>query len=105
MISSEQEILEKKRLTQKISLKEGSLSGLVDGVGTKFVSPYAISLGASNSQIGLLNAIPTLLGNFFTVINTSSDEESVTKTIDNHEYNFTSNILVCFNHYRLYVLF
>jgi MFS family permease len=53
-----------KEETKKLSVKEGIASGIMDGAGVKYISPYALALGASNVQIGFLTSIPTLLGNF-----------------------------------------
>jgi MFS family permease len=51
-----------KEETKKLSVKEGIAAGVMDGAGVKYISPYALALGASNVQIGFLTSIPTLLG-------------------------------------------
>ena len=43
------------------SIKNGAASAVSAGVGENFVSAYAISLGASNFQLGVLSALPTLM--------------------------------------------
>lgn len=53
-----------KEETKKISVKEGIAAGIMDGAGVKYITPYALAIGASNAQIGFLTSIPTLLGNF-----------------------------------------
>jgi len=53
-----------KEETKKLSVKEGIAAGIMDGAGVKYITPYAIALGASNAQIGFLTSIPTLLGTF-----------------------------------------
>ena len=54
---------ELKEKTKKLSIKEGIASSVMDGAGVKYITPYALALGANNSQIGFLTSIPTLLGN------------------------------------------
>lgn len=53
-----------KKEARKISIKEGSTYGVQDGFGLKYVTPYALAVGSNNFYIGLLNSIPSLLGNF-----------------------------------------
>lgn len=55
----EEEILIKKSLNY--STKDGVFSTVCGATGDNFISPYAVSLGASNLQIGLLSAIPNLI--------------------------------------------
>lgn len=59
-VDDEEKLKEKAR---GISIKEGSAYGLMDGFGLKYISPYALVLGATSSQIALLSSIPGLLGN------------------------------------------
>jgi len=35
----------------------------MDGFGLRYITPYALALGSNNFHIGLLNSIPSLLGN------------------------------------------
>lgn len=35
----------------------------MDGAGSRYITPYALAIGANNTQIGLLTSIPSLLGN------------------------------------------
>ena len=60
-VSVSKEELKKER-TKKLSIKEGSAYSLMDGFGLRYITPYALALGANNSQISLLTSIPTLLG-------------------------------------------
>jgi len=46
----------------RISTAEGMAYGSVQGLGEHFTGPYAVALGASNFQIGLLSSVPTFLG-------------------------------------------
>lgn len=54
---------ELKEKTKKISVREGVASSVMSGSGGSYITPYALALGASNTQIGLLTSIPSLLGN------------------------------------------
>ncbi len=54
---------ELKETTKKISIKEGIAANFMDGAGSRYITPYALAIGASNTQIGLLTSIPSLLGN------------------------------------------
>ena len=56
----EQILIEK---TKKVSVKEACAYSFMDGFGLRYVTPYALSMGATNTQIGLLSSIPGLLGN------------------------------------------
>lgn len=53
-----------KEETKELSVKEGIAAGIMDGAGVKYITPYALAVGANNAQIGFLTSIPTLLGNF-----------------------------------------
>lgn len=55
----EQELIAK---TKKISVKEAAAYGVMDGFGSRYITPYALSVGANNTQIGLLSSVPGLLG-------------------------------------------
>lgn len=57
---TEEQLIEE---TKKISIKEASAYSFMDGFGVRYITPYALALGASNSQIGVLSAIPQLIGN------------------------------------------
>ena len=49
----------------KYSVCDGSANSAMIGVGEQYVSPYAISLNATSSQIGLLSSLPPLAGAIF----------------------------------------
>ncbi len=53
------------RKTQKAQLRhsvsEGNAAALMQGFGTEFISPFALRLGATADQIGLLAALPQLI--------------------------------------------
>lgn len=48
--------------TKKLSIAEGSAYSVMDGFGFRYVTPYALSVGANNTQIGLLSSLPGLFG-------------------------------------------
>lgn len=47
------------------SVKEGSAHSIMAGIGESFVTPFAISIGATSFQIGLLKALPNLASSIF----------------------------------------
>ena len=53
----------KREKAKKIAIIEGSFSSVMDGFGQRYITPYALALGASNFVIGLLSSLPQLLGN------------------------------------------
>jgi MFS family permease len=60
-IQNEQELIEK---AKKTSIKEACAWSVMDGFGLRYITPYALAVGANNFYIGLLNSLPSLLGNF-----------------------------------------
>ena len=48
----------------KISIKEGSFYSIMEGFGLRYITPYALALGANNTNIGILNSFPALIGSF-----------------------------------------
>ncbi|VVB80117.1 Major Facilitator Superfamily protein [uncultured archaeon] len=58
--SKEERVLIEK--TKKISIKEASAYSFMDGFGLRYVTPYALATGASNTQIALLSSVPGLVG-------------------------------------------
>ena len=60
----EEEIEEQnlKKETKSLSIKAGSGFGFMSGFGIRYITPYALAIGASNTIIGLLSSMPTLLG-------------------------------------------
>jgi MFS family permease len=56
-----------KEKARKTSIKEASSYALMDGFGLRYVTPYALALGASKLQIGLISSLPSLIGNFFQI--------------------------------------
>ena len=54
---------ELKKEARKISVKEGSFWSIMDGFGLRYITPYALALGASRLHIGFLTSLPALIGN------------------------------------------
>jgi len=50
-----------KERTMKLSIKEGSFSSVMSGFGDSYISPYALSLNASASQVSFLSSFSGLL--------------------------------------------
>lgn len=59
-LKKEEKLKEQARNT---AVKEGSAYSFMEGFGLRYITPYALSLGANNFHIGLLSSLPSLLGN------------------------------------------
>jgi MFS family permease len=59
---------EKKKQTQILSVKEGALANISSGLADQYISPYFIALKISSFGLGLLNAIPNILGPIFQIL-------------------------------------
>ncbi|MGV8086267.1 MAG: MFS transporter [Candidatus Woesearchaeota archaeon] len=64
-IASEKKAIED---TKKYSIIDGSASNVMFGFGEQYVTPYALKLGATNSDIGILASVPSFIGSIFQVI-------------------------------------
>ncbi len=53
------------------AIKDGIYFSIMGGIGESYISPFAIFLKLSNSQIGLLASIPQLLGAFVQLLSVS----------------------------------
>ena len=62
-IKHELEEKTKREQAKKIAVIEGSAWSIMDGFGFRYITPYALALGASNFAIGLLSSLPPILGN------------------------------------------
>ena len=47
-----------KKKASRISIREGAAYGLFDGFGLRYITPYALLLGMSNTLIGILISLP-----------------------------------------------
>lgn len=55
---------QKTEQARKISIIEGSAYSVQDSFGSRYLTPYALALGASSSQIGILTSLSALFGTF-----------------------------------------
>lgn len=78
---SKQDEIQLKEKTKNLSIKEGINYSIMDGAGLRYISPYALSLGANNHQIGLLTSIPSLIGNFSQLLTSKLIEKHSRKKI------------------------
>lgn len=60
-IEKEREI-DFKEKSKILSIKEGAALNAMNGFGLKYITPYALAIGANNTIIGLLSSLPSLLG-------------------------------------------
>ncbi len=68
-ISRGEKIIEtRKKRARSLSIYEASAYSVSEGFGLRNVAPYALALNASNSVMGFLTSIPTLLGNLSQLI-------------------------------------
>jgi MFS family permease len=70
-----------KEKTKKLSIKEGVAYSVMDGAGLRYISPYALSLGANNTQIGLLTSLSSLIGNFSQIFSPRLMEKKSRKNV------------------------
>ena len=71
----------KRKVSRKVSIAEGSFNAVTDGAGSRYVSPFALAMGASTTQIGLLSSLPTLFGNFIQIFSSKAMERFSRKKV------------------------
>jgi MFS family permease len=49
--------------SRELSIKQACFYGLTDGFGQRYITPFALAVGANNRVIGILASLPNLLGN------------------------------------------
>ncbi|MEK6758043.1 MAG: MFS transporter [Nanoarchaeota archaeon] len=76
--NSEKRLKEKAR---KISIMEGSAYGVSEGLGIRYVTPYALAMGANSAHIGFLSTFPSLIGNFLQLFSIRAIEKHSRKKI------------------------
>jgi MFS family permease len=59
---SKKEEVKLNRKARKASVKEGSFFSIMDGFGLRYITPFALALGATTRHIGILSSLPGLLG-------------------------------------------
>ncbi len=55
--------IKKRAKARKVSIAEGSAYSVMDGFGLRNITSYAVALNSSNFVIGMLNSVPSLIGN------------------------------------------
>ena len=75
---SEEEL---KKKASELSIKEGSFYSIMDGMGLRYITPFALALGASNKQIGFLTSLPSMIGNFSKIFTPRYMEKTSRKKI------------------------
>jgi len=56
-----------KEKARKNSIHDGSSYSIMDGMGLRYITPYALSMGISNKLIGILEVLPALIGNILRI--------------------------------------
>ncbi|MFH0919867.1 MAG: MFS transporter [Fibrobacterota bacterium] len=56
-----------KEKSRKYSIVDGGGAGVMDGLGLRFIQPFAIAMEANNRVVGFLTAFPSLFGAFATL--------------------------------------
>lgn len=59
---------EQTKKTKKYSILDGSAWSVMYGFGEQYVVPFAIRLGATNSEIGILGTVPSFIGSLSQLI-------------------------------------
>ncbi|MGV8171880.1 MAG: MFS transporter [Candidatus Woesearchaeota archaeon] len=63
-ILSEKEISD----TKRYSIIDASAHNIMYGFGEQYITPYALKLGATNSDIGILSSVPSFIGALFQIV-------------------------------------
>lgn len=66
---------EELRKTKNYSIKDGAAWSVMYGFGEQYVVPFALKIGATASQIGILNSVPAFIGALFQLL--GADRKSV----------------------------
>lgn len=54
--------------TKKYSIADGSAYSVMYGFGEQYVTPFAIKIGASNAEVGILASVPSFVGSLFQIV-------------------------------------
>ena len=57
-----------KEAAKRNSIRDGSFYSIMDGMGMRYITPYALSMGISNRLIGILEVFPALIGNILRIL-------------------------------------
>jgi len=50
------------------SIRDGSAYNVMYGFGEQYITPFALKLGASSSDIGIISSVPSFIGSLFQVV-------------------------------------
>lgn len=64
-MSLQREQIEK---TKKLSIVEGSATGVMTGFGDQYIIPFALRLGATSSEVGFLSSFPAFISALFQLL-------------------------------------
>lgn len=78
---TKKEQLKLNRKTLKTSIKEGSWTSIMNGFGTNYITPFAVTLNASNFQIGLISSFVGLVSPFAQLYGSKLMEKKSRKSI------------------------
>jgi len=69
-MSSVKNKIEKREIedAKKYSIRDGSAYNVMYGFGEQYVTPFALKLGASSSDIGIIASVPSFIGSLFQVV-------------------------------------
>ena len=74
-----EEVLKEK--SKKASLKDGVSYSVMDGFGLRYITPFALAMGAGNTMIGVLNSLPNLLGTTSQLVSNKVVEKTTRKKL------------------------
>lgn len=74
-----EEVLREK--SKKASLKDGISYSVMDGFGLRYITPFALAMGAGNTIIGILNSLPNLLGTTSQLVSNKVVEKTTRKKL------------------------
>ena len=61
--------------TKKNSIKDGTAWSVMFGFGEQYITPFALKLGASSPEIGILNSVPAFIGALFQLLGAKLTDE------------------------------
>lgn len=80
ILKKTRERMEKEK-TMHLSIKEGSAASVMTGLGSDYITPYALALNANNAQIGFLSSFTNLLAPFSQIAGSKMMEKNSRKKL------------------------
>jgi len=65
--------------TKKYSIVDGSAYNVMYGFGEQYITPYALKLGASSSEVGIIASVPSFIGAIFQIVGAKLSEHYKTR--------------------------